>query len=362
MKRISGRRRSDEPTCGLEQGVKIRNVQAGILACVVFLALAGAARAQSPELTMRDFSSSQIKKGVRSIGFGGDGATWGNYGLVWKDAGTALIDYGNTEFDNGNDFHFSAVGLTSPPLWGGAALYVIAMSQSAGNIRFNDKSPALGPSPTPVLGSGSDHAVFSKIAMPLGHGVSAGVLLSYETSQFDAAAVASPNQTVHYETTWRPSGGFGVAWQPDQSVLVGFRALLNNDFERRTDASSIAQGTARSREYRAGGSVSPWKGALLDTGATFLQKHNGLTGAQTTSTHPNIGFEQAFSDRRVVVRFGLDETSPTAGFSGKLGPVNLDFAYVHDMARARVGELFGAHSRSFVMTLTLDYAALFGGH
>ena len=43
------------------------------------------ARAQSPELSMREFASSQIKKGVRSIGFGGDGATWGNYSLVWQD-------------------------------------------------------------------------------------------------------------------------------------------------------------------------------------------------------------------------------------------------------------------------------------
>ena len=56
------------------------------------------ARAQSPELAMRDFSSGQIKKGVRSIGFGGDGATWGNYGLVWQDANTAVLDYGDTRF------------------------------------------------------------------------------------------------------------------------------------------------------------------------------------------------------------------------------------------------------------------------
>lgn len=46
------------------------------------------ARAQSPELSIREFSSGQIKKGVRSIGFGGDGATWGNYALVWRDADT----------------------------------------------------------------------------------------------------------------------------------------------------------------------------------------------------------------------------------------------------------------------------------
>jgi hypothetical protein len=328
----------------------------------MLLALSGAVGAQSPELTMRDFSSSQIKKGVRSIGFGGDGATWGNYGLVWKDAGTALIDYGNTEFDNGNEFHFSAVGLTSPPLWGQAALYVILMSQSAGNIRFNDKSPGFGPMPVPVVGSGSDHAVFSKIAMPLGHGISAGVLLSYETSKFDATTAASPSQSVHYDTVWRPSGGFGVAWQPDRSVLIGFRALLNNDFERRNDSSRTTEGTARSQEYRIGGSVSPWTGALFDAGGTYLKKHNGLTGAQTTLEHPNIGFEQAFSNRRFVVRFGVDETSPTAGFSWKLKPLNLDFAYVHDMARARVGQLFGEHSQSFVLTLTLDYAALTGGH
>jgi hypothetical protein len=50
----------------------------------------------APELAMRDFASGQVKKGVRSIGFGGDGATWGNYALVWKDAGGALADYSDT--------------------------------------------------------------------------------------------------------------------------------------------------------------------------------------------------------------------------------------------------------------------------
>jgi hypothetical protein len=336
-------------------------VFARVWVCIGAVAIAAMARAQSPELTMRDFSSAQIKKGVRSIGFGGDGATWGNYGLVWKDAATALVDYGNTHFDNGNDFHFSAVGITSPSLWHDAALYVIVMSQKASGIHFNDKSPAFGRSAVPVVGSGSDHAVFSKIAMPLGNGVSAGVLLSYETSGFDASEVALLGKAVHYETTWRPSGGFGIAWQPSKSVLVGFRALLNNDFERRTDPVSVTEGTSRSQEYRVGASYSPWAGALLDAGGTFLKKQSGLTGSHTTLEHPNIGFEQAFSDRRYVVRFGVDETSPTAGFSVKVKPLNLDFAYVHDMARARVGPLFGERSESFVMTLTLDYAALMGG-
>jgi hypothetical protein len=49
---------------------------------VLIAAIAGGishrAQAQSPEISMREFSSSQIKKGVRAIGFGGDGATWGN--------------------------------------------------------------------------------------------------------------------------------------------------------------------------------------------------------------------------------------------------------------------------------------------
>ena len=46
--------------------------------------------AQSPEISIREFASGQIKKGVRSIGMGGDGATNGNYSMVWKDSATAL--------------------------------------------------------------------------------------------------------------------------------------------------------------------------------------------------------------------------------------------------------------------------------
>jgi hypothetical protein len=162
-----------------------------------------AARAQSPELAMRDFSSGQIKKGVRTMGLGGDGATWGNYALVWKDADSGLVDYGDTTYTNGNDFHFTAVGLTSPSLWHDLAIYVIAMSQGTDEVKFNTKSPGLGPGSVPVVGDGADHAVFTKIAMPLGQGFSAGVLLAYETSQFDATGVGNPQQSVHYETEWR---------------------------------------------------------------------------------------------------------------------------------------------------------------
>src|SRR5579871_1796569 len=83
----------------------------------VAFALVDTARAQSPEITMRDFSSGQIKKGSRSIGFGGDGATWGNYALVWNDANTALVDYSTTAYSNGNQFSFYAVGVNTPKLW-----------------------------------------------------------------------------------------------------------------------------------------------------------------------------------------------------------------------------------------------------
>jgi hypothetical protein len=224
------------------------------------------ARAQSPELAMREFSSGQIKKGVRSIGFGGDGATWGNYGLVWLDAGTVLADYGDTHYTNGNDFHFAAVGVTSPSLWHHLAIYAIAMFQGTNDVRLNVKSLGLGPAAAPVIGNGSDDAVFVKIAMPLGKGVSVGGLLSHETSQFDATTQANPKRSVRYQTEWRPSGGFGVAWQPRKRMLFGFRGLLNNDMERRIDPAATAEGMAHTAEYRLGSSVSPWKGAWIDVG------------------------------------------------------------------------------------------------
>src|SRR5579863_6115462 len=80
---------------------------------------------QSPELSLREFASGQIKKGVRSIGMGGDGATWGNYALVYRDSSTALLDIGATHYPNGNNFSFTAVGVTLPPLKNGLTIYAI---------------------------------------------------------------------------------------------------------------------------------------------------------------------------------------------------------------------------------------------
>jgi hypothetical protein len=328
---------------------------------IIGLGLAGSSPGfgqTSPELAMRDFSSGQIKKGVRSIGFGGDGATWGNYGLVWKDAASALADYGDTSYSNGNDFHFEAIGVTTPPLWHDLAIYLIAMTEGTNDVRLSLRSPGLGPGATPVVGSGSDAALFSKIALPLGYGVSAGILLSYERSHFDASSIAAPGDVVRYQTSWRPSGGFGIAWQPGARLLFGFRALLNNDLEQRSDPAGTSNGYARSAEYRLGASVSPWTGALIDVGATRLDKRNEMAGTHSVTHEPNVGFEQALFSRHLTLRIGVDETSPTAGFSLRVPPLNVDVAYVRNMARSRVDELFGAESNSILATFTLDYDAI----
>ncbi len=312
----------------------------------VILAAASSLKAQSPEISMRDFSSGQIKKGVRSIGFGGDGATWGNYSLVYKDTTTALADFGDTQYDNGNAFHFAAVGVTTPALWHGLAVYVVALAQGTNQVRLNA-----------MQGTGSDHAIFTKIAMPIAAGLSAGILLSYETSSFDAAAKTS-GDSLHYETRWRPSGGFGVTWQPNKIVLVGFRALLNRDLDRLNDNAGITEGTARSNEYRLGVSASPWTGALLDAGGTWLSRSNTRTSAHTSKLEPNLGVEQTLAQQHLVLRLGVDETSPTAGLTVRFAPCRLDLAYVRDMASSRVQTLFGKTSNSGIATFTLDYAAL----
>lgn len=329
------------------------------LGMVAGVACAGSAWAQSPELALREFASGQIKKGVRSIGFGGDGATWGNYGLVWKDAGTALVDGGDTYYSNGNNFHFGAVGITSPLFWRDLAVYAIAVKQSSNDVHFKTKSPGLGPDPVPVEGQGSNQAIFTKAAMPLGGGFSAGLLLSYEVSQFSAHSEGSAGNAVRYETEWRPSGGWGVAWQqPDSGLLAGFRAILNNDLERRTDASGVAEGLAKTREYRIGASYPPWQGALIDLGCTRLHRQNDLGGTDTTKYAPNLGFEQSFNNNSMAFRFGLDESSPGAGFSAKFAAFKLDMAYIHNLGRERIGDLFGARSDSLIITLNFDYQSL----
>jgi hypothetical protein len=334
--------------------------------------LAGSrAAAQSPELSLREFASGQIKKGVRSIGFGGDGATWGNYSLVYRDAGTALVDGGVTAYDNGNHFLFTAVGVTTPKLWHGLAIYAIALAQNGSGVRaFGVTVPSLSGMPLTLRGDGSNQAIFIKAALPLAHGFSFGFLLSYEVSQFDAMVDGSAAQAVRWETRWRPSGGAGLTWQPHPRVLLGTRVILNHDEERRIAPGSVVDGLNRSYEFRLGASFSPWKGALLDAGATLLDRNNAIAAqdaaalgksySDVVKIGPNVGFEQAFLDRTIALRVGLDEETIGAGFSVKIRPVNLDVAYLYNLASERVGTLFGAQSNSVLATLTLDYAALAG--
>lgn len=327
-----------------------------LAAVVAAVALPAIARAQSPELALREFASGQIKKGVRSIGFGGDGATWGNYGLVYREAGTALTDGGVTHYTNGNDFTFTAVGATTPPLWHGLAVYVIALAQHAEGINLSLSSPGLGAGARPMVGSGANQALFAKVAAPLGLGISVGALLSYELSQFDALTPPGDPApaAVHYATRWRPSGGFGAVWQPGPRLLAGARVILNHDREVRTDAAGTTEGLARSYEFRLGASVTPWPGGIVDLGGTELYKRNGLTGATTSALHPNVGIEQALIAGTLFIRAGVDETSYGGGITVQGRPLRLDVAYLYDLGRARVGPLFGTTSNSVLATLTFD--------
>lgn len=312
---------------------------------------------QSPEISLREFASGQIKKGVRSIGMGGDGATWGNYALVYRDSSSALLDAGTTAYSNGNKFGFTAVGVTLPPFKKGLTLYAIALSQYATNISTVLKYPGSGGVPDAVHGDGNNQSIFVKAAMPLGKGFSAGVLLSYERSQFDANSDKASGQFVRFGTSWVPSGGFGVTWQPSKLVLIGFRGLFNNDIEKRTDNVKIATGSNNTQEYRLGVSVALWKGALLDVGGNIRHRSNELASTKNTVTEPNFGFEQRLLQQHFSFRFGVDETSPTAGISLRFSPILIDIAFVHNLAAERVGSIFGTASNSILSTVTFDFGS-----
>jgi hypothetical protein len=310
---------------------------------------------QSPEFSLREFASGQIKKGVRSIGMGGDGATWGNYALVYKDSSTALLDAGATVYSNNNSFNFTAVGVTLPPLKNGLVIYAIALAQTATNISTTLKFPGAGVVPDAVRGDGNNQAVFVKMAMPLGKGFSGGILLSYERSGFDAHSIQTTDQYVNYQTRWVPSGGFGLTWQPSKRILIGFRGLFNNDKEVRTDNIGSASGANNTQEYRLGISVGLWQGALADIGENIRHRSNALYNTSGTATEPNLGFEQNLWRKHVALRFGLDETSGTAGFSLRFRPIIIDVAYVYKLAAERVGAIFGATSNSILFTGVFDF-------
>jgi hypothetical protein len=313
------------------------------------------AYAQSPEISLREFASGQIKKGVRSIGMGGDGATWGNYALVWRDSSTALADVGNTRYANGNNFGFNAVGVTTPALWHGMTVYAIALSQNANDIAAFLKSPGLGSVPTATHGDGNNQAMFVKAALPLNKQFSFGILLSYERSQYSANANNNSEGFVRYQTGWRPTGGLGLTYQPTARFLFGFRALFNQDMEKRIDNISSVQGIASSQEYRLGASVALWSGSLIDIGGNLRSKQNHIAGTSSSQVKPNIGFEQNLWSRHFALRAGVDETSGTGGFTLKFQPITVDVAYVNNIGIARVGNLFGENSNSLIATVVFNY-------
>jgi hypothetical protein len=305
---------------------------------------------------MREFASGQVKKGVRTIGMGGDGATTGNYALVYKDAGGALIDYGVVRFsDTGSRMTFTAVGLTTPTFWNDAAFYVIALSQHATDVHVWDLAPTK--SKPASLGDGSNQAVFVKFAKPITSSLSFGLLGSYELSQMTLL----PNDggtAIRYETFWRPSGGAGLHFHPDDRLQIGARVILNHDMESRADATGVHRGLARSYEYRLGAAYSPWKGGLFDVGATGLDRSNGLEGTSTFKIHPNLGVEQAIVPKTFWLRVGLDETTPTAGASVRAGLFKFDVAFFKNLAEARTSDTFGHDNVSVIGTLNFDYEGL----
>jgi hypothetical protein len=207
----------------------------------------------------------------------------------------------------------------------------------------------------PTHGDGNNQALFVKAALPLTKQFSFGVLLSYERSQYSADADNTPGNFVRYQTNWLPSGGFGLTYQPDKRFLIGFRALFNQDSEVRTDNIGSVDGLAASQEYRLGVSAGLWKDALIDIGGNLRSKQNHIAGTSSSQVKPNIGFEQNLFDRHFALRAGVDETSGTGGFTLKFQPITIDMAYVNNIGIARVGNLFGETSNSFIATVVFNY-------
>lgn len=323
------------------------------LAATAAVFAAGAAHA-GPETALREFAGGQVKKGVRTIGMGGDGATTGNYGLVWKDAGGAIFDQGIVRFqDTGNLFTFSAVGFTTPHFWDDAAFYVIALGQRAVGVRVWDFVPGKPAS----RGDLADTSVFVKFAKPLGKGWSLGFMGAYELSQ--ALLLPENGQApIEFHTSYLPSGGLGLHWQIDDQWQVGARAIFNHDNETRTQAGVSTTGFLRSYEYRLGAAFSPWKGTLLDLGAVGLDRTNTLEHTTTFDLRPAAGAEQVLVKKKVWVRGGLDETTGTTGFSVALAPIKIDVAYLYNLAASRTGDVFGKRNTSLIATVNFDYESL----
>lgn len=328
-----------------------RNVVALVASATL---LVGSAASAGPETALREFAGGQVKKGVRTIGMGGDGATTGNYALVYKDAGGAIFDYGIVHFrDTANTFLFDAVGFTTPTFWDDAAFYVIALGQHAPNARVWTVTDP-DPNKPPSLGNLADTSVFVKFAKPLNRWLSIGLMGAYELSQ--ATLLPFDGSTpISFRTTYLPSGGFGLHAHPNDRFQVGMRVILNHDHEIRTRGAATKEGLLRSYEYRLGAAYVPWKGALLDAGVVGLDRSNDLEGTSSFKIAPTLGAEQALVPKRVWIRGGLDETTITTGASFAFAPFKIDVAWLYNLAAARTQDVFGKKNASLIATLGFDY-------
>jgi hypothetical protein len=323
---------------------------------LAILTTAGNAGA-GPETALREFAGGQVKKGVRTIGMGGDGATTGNYALVYKDAGGAIFDQGVVRFlDTGNRFTFSAVGFTTPTFWDDAAFYVIALGQTATGARVWSLTPPSASKP-PSTGNLADTSVFIKFAKPISKTLSIGFMGAYELSQ--ASLVPDTGAaTIQFHTSYLPSGGLGVHWHPDDHWQFGTRVILNHDRETRTQGTATKSGVLRSYEYRFGGAYSPWRGTLFDVGVVGLDRSNGVENTSSLVFQPTLGIEQVLVRKRVWARAGLDETTWTTGMSLALAPIKIDLAYLYNLAERRTGDVFGKRNASLIGTIAFDYESL----
>ena len=328
------------------------------LACALAIISFTTAASAGPETALREFAGGQIKKGVRTIGMGGDGATTGNYALVMNDAGSAIFDEGLVRFlDTGNFFTFSAVGFTTPHFWNDAAFYVIALGQNGTGIRTWTTTPK-NPMHPPSIGNLADTSVFVKFAKPLSKAWSVGFMGAYEVSQATLVPLDG-SAPVDYRTTWLPSGGAGLHWHPSKQFQAGIRVILNHDIETRSSAGQVKQGLLRSYEYRLGVAYAPWKWTLLDAGVDLLDRSNDVEGTSSLEPHPTIGLEQTLVQKHVWVRAGLDETTWTTGMSVALPFFKIDLAYLWNLAQARTGDVFGNRNVSLIATINFDYERLF---
>ena len=310
-----------------------------------------------PETALRELAGGQVKKGVRTIGMGGDGATTGNYALVYKDAGGAIFDQGVVRFgDTGNLFTFSAVGFTTPTFWDDAAFYVIALGQTATGARVWSLTPPSASKPAST-GNLSDTSVFIKFAKPISKTLSIGFMGAYELSQASLVPDAG-GPPIEFHTSYLPSGGLGLHWHPDDHWQFGARAIFNHDRETRTRGTDTKSGVLQSYEYRLGGAYSPWRGTLFDVGVVGLDRTNGVEHTSTLVFHPTVGVEQMLVRKRVWARAGLDETTWTTGMSVAFAPIKIDLAYLYNLAAARTGDVFGKRNAGLIATVGFEYESL----